>query len=85
MESHFIEEFDRDMGNHTSKLVDYKINSEKIVAESVREVLGKSSVELSDREAIELAIDASRNKILGNSLVLTTHDKVSRALYHANH
>ena len=85
MESHFIEEFDRDMGNHTSKLVDYKINSEKIVAESVREVLGKSSVELSDREAIELAIDPSRNKILGNSLVLTTHDKVSRALYHASY
>lgn len=85
VESRFIEEFDREMGDHTSKLVDYKINSERVVAESVREVLGKSSAQLSDNEAIELAINPEKNRILGNSLVLTTHDKVSRALYHASY
>ncbi len=85
IESHFIEEFDRQMGDHTSKLVDYKVNSEKIVAESVREVLGKSPSELSDNEAIELAINPEKNRILGNSLVLTTLDKISRALYHASY
>ncbi len=83
--SSFAEEFDRDMAGHTSKLVDYKINSEKMVAESVREVLGLTSSELSDGEAIELAINPAKNRILGNSLVLTTHDKISRALYHASY
>ncbi len=81
----FIEEFDREMGGHTSSLIDYKVNSEKVVAEAVRQVLGVTSARLSDEEAIGLAIDPSRNKILGNSLVLTTHDKVSRALYHASY
>lgn len=81
----FIEEFDREIGDHTSKLVDYKVNSEKVVAESVREIFGKSQSELSDGEAIELAINPARNKVLGNSLVLTTHDKISRALYHASY
>ncbi len=84
-ESHFIEEFDREIGNHTSKLIDYKVNSEKVIADSVREMLGKSRSDLSDKDAVELAIDPSRNKILGNSLVLTTHDKISRALYHASY
>lgn len=81
----FIEEFDKSLDGHTSKLVDYKINSEKIVAESVREVLGLPSKTLSDKEAIDLAINPARNRILGDSLVLTTHDKVSRALYHASY
>jgi len=81
----FIEEFDSEIGNRVSKLVDYKLNSEKVVADSVREVLGKSSSEISDSEAISLAINPVQNKILGNSLVLTTHDKISRALYHASY
>jgi len=84
-ESHFIEEFDREIGSHTSKLVDYKMNSEKVVANAVREILGKTSSELSDNEAISLAIDPAQNKIFGNSLVLTMHDKISRALYHASY
>ncbi|MGO9482026.1 MAG: FAD-dependent thymidylate synthase [Candidatus Kryptoniota bacterium] len=84
-ESHFIEEFDRDIEGHTSKLVDFKVNSERIIADSVREVLGKSLSELSDDEAISLAIDPAKNKIFGEPLVLTTHDKLSRALYHASY
>ncbi len=81
----FIDEFDREIGDHTSKLVDYKVNSEKVVAEAVREVLGLTEAALSDVDAIELAINPAKNKILGNSLVLTTHDKISRALYHASY
>jgi thymidylate synthase ThyX len=83
--NNFIEEFDQEIGDHTSKLIDYKVNSEKVIADSVREILGKSRSELSDGEAIELAINPARNKVLGNSLVLTTHDKISRALYHASY
>lgn len=85
IKSRFIEEFDHEMEGHSSKLVDYKVNSEKIIADSVREVLGMSRLELSDGEAVEHAINPARNRILGNSLVLTTHDKISRALYHASY
>ena len=85
VQSNFIEEFDCELGDHVSKLVDYKANSEKVIAGAVREVLGKSSSELSDSEAIALAIDPVRNKVLQSSLVLTTHDKISRALYHASY
>jgi flavin-dependent thymidylate synthase len=81
----FVDEFDRELGNHTSKLVDYKVNSEKIVAESVREVLGLTSARMSDSEALDMVINPARNRVLGNSLVLTTHDKISRALYHASY
>ena len=81
----FIEEFDRDIDGHASKLVDYKSNSEKIIADSVREILGRTRAELSDGEAIELAINPGRNKVLGDSLVLTTHDKISRSLFHASY
>ncbi len=81
----FLREFDREMGGHTSKLVDYKVNSEKVIADSVREVLGLSPDRLPDKDAIDLAINPSSNKVLGNSLVLTTHDKISRALYHASY
>ncbi len=84
-ESHFIDDFDAEIEGHTSKLVDYKVNSEKIVADAVREVLGKSQSELPDTDAISLAIDPARNRIFGNSLVLTTHDKITRALYHASY
>jgi len=83
--SQFVEEFDRELGGHTSKLVDYKVNSERVVADAVRGVLGKGQSEISDAEAIDLAINPVRNNILGNSLVLTTHDKISRALYHASY
>ncbi|MCL4538855.1 MAG: FAD-dependent thymidylate synthase [Bacteroidetes bacterium] len=81
----FLREFDREMEGHTSKLVDYKINSEKVVADSVREVLGLSPDRLSDKDAIDLALNPAKNRLLGNSLVLTTHDKISRALFHASY
>ncbi len=83
--SAFIEEFDRQLGGHVSKLIDYKANSEKAIAGAVREILGKSSAELSDAEAVAMAIDPVHNKVLRSSLVLTTHDKISRALYHGSY
>lgn len=79
----FFEKFDNELNGRTSRLVDYKPNAEIFVADAVREVLGMEATSLSDDEAIELAINPSRNRIFGESLVLTMHDKVSRALYHS--
>ncbi len=81
----FVEEFDAELRGHTSKLVDFKVNAERIISDAVREVLGKKKLEMTDEEALRLAVDPSRNRLLANPLVLTTHDKISRVLYHASY
>jgi flavin-dependent thymidylate synthase len=81
----FFEKFEKELNGSTSKLIDYKPNGETLVADAVREVLGMESSFLSDDEAIELAINPSKNRIFGDSLVLTMHDKLSRALYHSSY
>ncbi len=62
--------------------MDWKANNEEILASSVREILGVPRASLSDDEAIRMVLDPSKNRILGETLTLTTHDKLSRALFH---
>ncbi len=81
----FVREFDESMNGKISVLVDYKPNAEKILADSVREILGLPSSELTDDEAINLALNPSLNKILAESLVLTMHSKISRAMFHVSY
>src|ERR1017187_567644 len=49
----FIQEFDRDLGGLSSKLADYKANSEAVLAQSVRSVMGVPRTALPDEEAID--------------------------------
>ncbi|MBI4512421.1 MAG: FAD-dependent thymidylate synthase [Deltaproteobacteria bacterium] len=81
----FIEEFDRDLGPHVSKLVDWKGKNEEMVACAVREVLGLPRARMTDERAIRLALDPSLNPYHGEALTLTTLSKVSRALLHAGY
>ena len=81
----FREEFDRDLGGRVSVLVDWKANNEEILASAVREVLGVPRAALSDSEAIAMALDPARNPTLGETLTLTTHGKLSRALFHPSY
>ena len=78
----FREQFDASLQGRHSRLVDYKANSEAVLADAVREVLGATATELDDDEAIALALDPARNKLYGETLNLTTHDKLSRTLNH---
>lgn len=78
----FIEEFDRSLGGRVAKLIDYKIRNEAVLADAVREVLGVSSTSMSDAEAIELVLNPARNRLLGESLNLTTLSKLTRTLHH---
>ncbi len=78
----FREEFDRELSGRVSRLVDWKANNEQILASAVREILGVPRVQLSDDDAIRMVLDPSKNRILGETLTLTTHDKLSRALFH---
>jgi len=83
--SAFIREFDADLDGLTSRLVDWKMHNEEVVASAVREVLGLPRSAMSDEDAIRLALDPSRNALHGESMTLTTLSKVSRAMLHASY
>lgn len=78
----FRQEFDASLAGKVSRLVDWKRNNEEILASSVREVLGLPAGALSDDDAIRLCLDPSRNNLLAETLALTTHGKITRAMFH---
>jgi thymidylate synthase ThyX len=81
----FIDEFDQSLDGNVSKLIDWKANNEAVLAASVRETLGLPQAALSDEEAIAVALDPGRNRLLGESLNLTTIAKLSRCLFHPSY
>jgi flavin-dependent thymidylate synthase len=81
----FREEFDRELHGRVSRLVDWKANNEEVLASAVREILGLPRAALSDDDAIRLVLDPSQNRALGETLTLTTHGKLSRALFHPSY
>jgi len=81
----FLSEFDAGLEGHVSRLVDYKMNQEATLAQSVREILGLPKARLDDKDAIGLALDPAQNTLLGESLNVTTHSKLSRALFHPSY
>lgn len=81
----FLHEFDVDLDGRVSVLVDFKVNNEKLLADSVREVLGIPRTELGDDEAIELALNPERNPTLGENLNLTSLSKLGRAMVHPSY
>jgi thymidylate synthase ThyX len=81
----FTEEFDRDLGGRTSRLVDRKARNEETLAQAVRDVLGLPRAALADDAAIELVLDPARNPLLGENLNVNSHGKLARALYHASY
>lgn len=78
----FLEEFDGSLEGCVSKLIDYKVNNEKILAASVREVLGIPASQMDEAQAIALVLDPNQNTLLGESLNLTTHSKLARVMAH---
>jgi thymidylate synthase ThyX len=81
----FCDEFDAQLDGRTSKLVDYKTQNERLTADAVREVLGVPTARVSDADAIDLVLNPARNHLLGESLNLTTHDKLTRVLVHPSY
>jgi thymidylate synthase ThyX len=81
----FVREFDEDLGPWRSKLVDWKANAEAVMAQSVRGILGLPKAELPDLDAIDAVLNPSKNRILGEALVLTTLSKLSRAMNHPHY
>jgi thymidylate synthase ThyX len=81
----FREEFDGTLKGHVSRLIDYMAQGEETAAAAVREVLGLSGSEMSDDEAIALALDPEKNPLHGEILNLTTQAKLTRALFHSSY
>jgi flavin-dependent thymidylate synthase len=81
----YLREFDEGLGPLRSKLVDYKVNAEQSVAQGVRDVLGVTRGELPDDQALEKVLSPRENPYFGESLVLTTMSKLTRALSHAHY
>jgi thymidylate synthase ThyX len=84
-EGEFINQFDKSLDGKTSKLIDWKINNESVLAQSVREVFGLTYDSLNDEDAIDLVLNPAKNHLLGESLNLTTMSKLTRCLFHPNY
>lgn len=81
----FIEEFDKSLDGKVSKLVSFSNDAEQAVANSVREMYGLTNAELSNEKALDLVLNPAENTIFGESLNLTTHSKLSKAMNHAHY
>lgn len=78
----FLKEFDRELGGYSSKLIDYKVHAERVLAQSVRSVVGAPESGLSDDEAIDWVLNPAKNPYFSESLNLTTLSKLTRTLVH---
>lgn len=78
----FFREFDQALEGYDSKLVSYNPDSERLLADAVRAVLGRTREELPDREAIAEVLDPARNRYLGHPLFLAMHSKLMQTMAH---
>lgn len=80
----FIEEFDAEMGEHVSKLIQHSSNPEQVLAQAVRIQLGKSKADFSDEKALALILDPKENRQLADTLNVGTLERMSQVLHHAS-
>jgi thymidylate synthase ThyX len=73
------------LGRRTSLLVDYSARAEETAAAAVRAVLGATPDSLPDDAALARALDPSQNRYRLETLNLSVHSPVSRALHHATY
>jgi thymidylate synthase ThyX len=79
----FRNRFNEQMGQFKfSKMVAYTTNGEDLVADAVREILGCS---IEKEDAIAMAMHPEKNSILRETMNLTTHGKLTRALFHSHY
>jgi thymidylate synthase ThyX len=73
------------LGARTSLLVDYMANAEATTADAVRAVLGVSAGDLSDDAALDRALNPAVNRYRLETLQLSVHSPLARALHHASY
>jgi thymidylate synthase ThyX len=76
---------DAQLGRRVSVLVDYMARAEETTAEAVRAVLGASPAALGDDEAIERLLNPALNRYRLETLQLSAHSPLGRAMHHASY
>ena len=74
---------DAQLGGRVSLLVDHMTRAEETTAEAVRAVLGASPAALGDDEAIEWLLNPGVNRYRLETLQLSVHSPLARAMHHA--
>jgi thymidylate synthase ThyX len=73
------------LGARTSLLVDHTARGEETTAEAVRAVLGATPAELGDDAALDRVLDPSLNRYRLETLQLSVHSPLARALHHSTY
>jgi thymidylate synthase ThyX len=81
----FGKEFDAQLKGRTAALLDYSANAPAVVASAYRAVLGLSSADCSDAEALDRLLNPARNLYRLETLNVGVHAPMMRALQHANY
>ncbi|MBX3070875.1 MAG: FAD-dependent thymidylate synthase [Thermomicrobiales bacterium] len=77
-----LDEFDETLGEGRSRLVQVNPHAEELLSDAVRTVLGVTSEEMSDSDAISQVLDGSKNPYLGHPLYLAMNSKLMQSLNH---
>jgi flavin-dependent thymidylate synthase len=80
----FFREFDAQLADGSSRLVDWSANGEALLADAVRTVLGVSRSRLIDADAIARVLDPRQNPYLSQPLFLGMNSKLMLTLNHVN-
>ncbi len=75
--------FDESLQGKTAALVDYSARAPQVLADSVRNVLGRP--ELSDEEAIACVLDPAKNPYRLETMNVSAHSPLMRTLSHATY
>jgi thymidylate synthase ThyX len=81
----FAREFDARLAGRTAKLLDYSANAPAVIASSYRAVLGLSSADCPDEEALDRLLNPARNPYRLETLNVGVHAPMMRALQHAHY
>ena len=78
----FFAEFDAALGRYDSRLASYNPDAERVLADAVRTVLGKTPAAMSDEDALLAVLDPARNHYLGHPLFLAMNSKLMQTMNH---
>jgi thymidylate synthase ThyX len=81
----FVQKFDGALNGRTSKLVDWSPIAEATVADAVRATFGLQHGDLEDDEAIDRALNPARNRYRLETLNVSYHSPLMRALNHVSY
>lgn len=81
----FADEFDARLAGRVSRLIDWSERAEAVVADAVRGTFGLTAREMPDDEALDRLLNPARNPYRLDTLNVSYHSPLMRALQHATY